>query len=149
MESLRFFFFFTEHRRIWRNNMQLTSRLGELGSHTVRFFSHIDLYMFLYKIFWILPLNILKRKTLLNWYPDLSNLGLNTLTAILQAEALKKISEHINISISLQQVFHLWKGSRFSLHHLKIWSCASTQGPQVRIDETCHLHARFLQHSIS
>lgn len=139
--------FFTEQRRIRRNNMQLTSWLGELGSHTVQFFSH--LYIFLYKIFWILPLNILKRKTLLNWYPDLSNLGLNTLIAILQPEALKKFREQINTLISLQQVFHLEKGSRFYLHHLKIWSCASTQGPQVRVDETCHLHARFFQHSIS
>lgn len=150
MERLRFlYFFFTEHRRIWRNNMQLTSWLGDLGSHTLWFFSHIDLHIFLYRIYGILPLNILKRKTLLNWYPDLSNLGLNALIAILQAEALKKFREHINTSISLQQAFHLRKGCSISLHHLKIWSCASTQGPQVRVDETCHLHARFLQHSIS
>lgn len=146
-------FFFTERMGTWTNNMQLTSWLGELGSYTAWFFSDIDLHIFLYKIFWILPLNILKRKTLLNWYPDLSNLGLNTLTAILQAEALwwpwKKFSGHINTSISLQQVFNLRKGSGFCLHHLKIWSHTPTQGPQVRVDETCHLHARFLQHSIN
>lgn len=93
MESLRFLFFFTEDRKIQRNNMQPNSWLGELGCHTVQFFfpPHIHLYIFLYKICWILPLKILKRKTLLNWYPDLSNLGLSALTAILQAEALKKV----------------------------------------------------------
>lgn len=140
-------FFFTEDRKIWKNSMQPSSWIGELGSHTVQFFfSHVHPYIFLYKIFWILPLKILKRKTLLNWYPDLSNLGLSALIAILQAEALKKFGEHINISISLQQVFLL--GKEFSLRHLKIWSCASAQGPQVRVDETCHLHARFLQHSV-
>lgn len=128
--------------------MQPNSWLGELGFHTVQLFSptYSPLYIF-YKTFWILPLKMLKRKTLLNWYPDLSNLGLSALTAILQAEPLEKFGEHINISISLQQVLLL--GREFSLQHLKIWICASAQGPQVRVDETCHLHAGLPQHSIS